>query len=77
MATKTIKPKANQPFETLVKELEQRVDMLEREDLDLTRAIEVFKEAVALAKAAQSKLDEAQHVVTKLLEQELKQPEKR
>lgn len=67
-----IKPKTSQSFETLVKELEGRVELLEREDLDLTRAIEVFKEAVAHAKAAQSKLDEAQTVVTKLLEQELK-----
>ena len=73
MTTKTTaKSKSTQPFETIVKELERRVEMLERDDLDLTRAVEVFKEAVALAKAAQARLDEAQQVVTKLLDEELK-----
>lgn len=44
---------------------------LEREDLDLNKAIDVFKEAVSYAKKAQSKLDEAQKVVTTLIEDEL------
>lgn len=71
-ASASSKAAKSEPFESIVGELEKRVTMLEREDLDLTRAIEVFKESVVLAKKAQAKLDEAQALVTKLLDDELK-----
>jgi exodeoxyribonuclease VII small subunit len=69
-------PKKSESFEKVISELEHRVEQLEREDLDLTKAIEIFKEAVVFAKQAQSKLDEAQKVVTTLVEDELREKKK-
>jgi exodeoxyribonuclease VII small subunit len=64
-------PKTSESFEKIMSELERRVEMLEREDLDLNKAIDVFKEAVSFAKKAQSKLNESQKVVSTLIDEEL------
>jgi exodeoxyribonuclease VII small subunit len=64
-------PKTSESFEKIMSELERRVEMLEREDLDLNKAIDVFKEAVSFAKKAQNKLNESQKVVSTLIDEEL------
>ena len=66
--------KTSESFEKIMSELERRVEMLEREDLDLNKAIDVFKEAVVFAKKAQTKLNESQKIVTTLIDEELSTP---
>jgi exodeoxyribonuclease VII small subunit len=67
---RTAKPKES--FEKLIAELEKRVSQLEREDVDLSSAIKIFEEASELAKRAQTRLDDAEKVVTKLIDRETK-----
>ncbi|AAO08843.1 exodeoxyribonuclease VII small subunit [Vibrio vulnificus] len=64
MATK--KPE-NMSFEATIEELDNLVDQLENGDLALDDALKKFERGIALARASQAKLTEAEQRVSILL----------
>lgn len=61
-------PEAAEPgFEASLARLGEIVEQLEGGELPLERSLELFEEGVRLARAAQTKLDEAERRVEKLL----------
>ncbi|ELK5318752.1 exodeoxyribonuclease VII small subunit [Vibrio vulnificus] len=64
MATK--KPE-NMSFEATIEELDNLVDQLENGDLALDNALKKFERGIALARASQAKLTEAEQRVSILL----------
>lgn len=66
MATK--KPE-NMSFEASIEELDMLVEQLENGDLALEDALKKFERGIALARASQSKLEQAEQRVSILLEQ--------
>ncbi|MEJ3632787.1 exodeoxyribonuclease VII small subunit [Vibrio vulnificus] len=64
MATK--KPE-NMSFEVTIEELDNLVDQLENGDLALDDALKKFERGIALARASQAKLTEAEQRVSILL----------
>ncbi|MGL6261065.1 exodeoxyribonuclease VII small subunit [Vibrio sp. WXL103] len=66
MATK--KPE-NMSFEASIEELDTLVEQLENGDLALEDALKKFERGIALARASQSKLEQAEQRVSILLEQ--------
>jgi exodeoxyribonuclease VII small subunit len=54
-------------FERALAELEQRVRALESGELTLDRALALYEEGVALARACQERLDAADQRVTRLM----------
>ncbi|GMM88204.1 exodeoxyribonuclease VII small subunit [Vibrio fortis] len=65
MATK--KPE-NMSFEAAIEELDGLVDQLENGDLALDDALKKFERGIALARAGQSKLNDAEQRVSILLQ---------
>ena len=65
MATK--KPE-NMSFEAAIKELDGLVDQLENGDLALDDALKKFERGISLARAGQSKLNDAEQRVSILLQ---------
>ena len=54
-------------FEAQMDELEKIVTQLERGDVPLEQALEQFKQGVALSNQLQKKLAEAEHTLTKVI----------
>lgn len=54
-------------FEELMSELEQNVKKLENGDIDLDSSIEIYSEAMKLAKVCGDKLNKATESVNKIL----------
>ncbi|UPR51539.1 exodeoxyribonuclease VII small subunit [Vibrio cyclitrophicus] len=67
MATK--KPE-NMSFEAAIEELDGLVDQLENGDLALDDALKKFERGISLARAGQSKLNDAEQRVSILLQNE-------
>ncbi|GAD78366.1 exodeoxyribonuclease 7 small subunit [Vibrio ezurae NBRC 102218] len=68
MATK--KPE-NMSFEESLKELDNIVNQLEQGDLELDSALKNFERGIALARAGQTKLDQAEQRVSILMENQV------
>ncbi|EMQ2877457.1 exodeoxyribonuclease VII small subunit [Vibrio cidicii] len=71
MATK--KPE-NMSFEATIEELDGLVDQLENGDLTLDDALKKFERGIALARASQAKLSEAEQRVSILLSEDEQAP---
>ncbi|EGR2797017.1 exodeoxyribonuclease VII small subunit [Vibrio navarrensis] len=71
MATK--KPE-NMSFEATIEELDGLVDQLENGDLTLDDALKKFERGIALARASQAKLSEAEQRVSILLSEDDQAP---
>lgn len=71
MATK--KPE-NMSFEATIEELDGLVDRLENGDLTLDDALKKFERGIALARASQAKLSEAEQRVSILLSEDDQAP---
>lgn len=61
-------------FEASLKELESIVETLERGDLPLEQALQLFERGVKLSRACQQRLDEAERKVELLVKGEDGQP---
>lgn len=57
-----------EPFEQIYAKLEQHVERLEQGGMSLDDAIAVYEEGMALARACQERLDDAELRITKLRE---------
>ncbi|CAM3025410.1 exodeoxyribonuclease VII small subunit [Vibrio rarus] len=68
MATK--KPE-NMSFEESLSELDSIVNQLEQGDLELDSALKSFERGIALARAGQSKLDQAEQRVSILMDNQV------
>ncbi|ARN65158.1 TPA: exodeoxyribonuclease VII small subunit [Vibrio vulnificus] len=62
-----IKKPENMSFEATIEELDNLVDQLENGDLALDDALKKFERGIALARASQAKLTEAEQRVSILL----------
>jgi exodeoxyribonuclease VII small subunit len=67
MSAPDASPAAESTFEASTERLAVVVEELERGDLPLERALELFEEGVRLARAAQARLDRAERKVEELL----------
>ncbi len=56
-------------FEASLKELEEIVEQLESGDLPLEKSLELFERGIALTRACQRRLDEAERRVEMLVQQ--------
>ncbi|RMG54609.1 MAG: exodeoxyribonuclease VII small subunit [Acidobacteria bacterium] len=56
-------------FEASLKELEEIVEQLESGDLPLEKSLELFERGIALTRACQRRLDEAERKVEMLIQQ--------
>lgn len=61
-------PEAPSDFESALEELESIVERLDREELELDQALELFEEGVARLRTATSLLDDARGKVEELIE---------
>lgn len=62
--------KADKSFETLLEELEQVVQRLETEQISLDEAMELHGRAVALVKTCQTRLQDAEQRIEKIVQAE-------
>lgn len=58
-----------QSFEQALQQLEQLVNELEQGDLPLDVSLQKFEQAIALSRASQAQLQQAEHKVKLLIEQ--------
>ncbi len=56
-------------FEQALQQLEQLVNELEQGDLPLEESLKKFEQAIALSRASQAQLQQAEHKVKLLIEQ--------
>ena len=64
------KPAKEENFEAALKELEGIVEQLERGDLPLEKSLELFERGITLTRVCQKRLDEAEHKVEMLIQQQ-------
>ncbi len=69
-----VKKPENMTFEATIEELDSLVDQLENGDLALDDALRKFERGIALARAGQTKLSDAQQRVSILLSEDDEAP---
>ncbi|WP_025540592.1 exodeoxyribonuclease VII small subunit [Vibrio parahaemolyticus] len=69
-----VKKPENMPFEATIEELDSLVDQLENGDLALDDALRKFERGIALARAGQTKLSDAEQRVSILLSEDDEAP---
>ncbi|MBE4204816.1 exodeoxyribonuclease VII small subunit [Vibrio parahaemolyticus] len=69
-----VKKPENMTFEATIEELDSLVDQLENGDLALDDALRKFERGIALARAGQTKLSDAEQRVSILLSEEDEAP---
>ena len=69
-----VKKPENMTFEATIKELDGLVDQLENGDLALDDALRKFERGIALARAGQTKLSDAEQRVSILLSEDNEAP---
>ncbi|PQJ63238.1 exodeoxyribonuclease VII small subunit [Vibrio jasicida] len=69
-----VKKPENMTFEATIDELDSLVDQLENGDLALDDALRKFERGIALARAGQTKLSDAEHRVSILLSKDDEAP---
>ncbi|MFW0951600.1 exodeoxyribonuclease VII small subunit [Vibrio parahaemolyticus] len=69
-----VKKPENMTFEATIEELDSLVDQLENGDLALDDALRKFERGIALARAGQTKLSDAEQRVSILLSEDDKAP---
>ncbi|EJB0369208.1 exodeoxyribonuclease VII small subunit [Vibrio parahaemolyticus] len=69
-----VKKPENMTFEATIEELDSLVDQLENGDLALDDALRKFERGIALARAGQTKLSDAEQRVSILLSEDVEAP---
>ncbi|HHX8294318.1 TPA: exodeoxyribonuclease VII small subunit [Vibrio diabolicus] len=69
-----VKKPENMTFEATIEELDSLVDQLENGDLALDDALRKFERGIALARAGQTKLSDAEQRVSILLSEDDEEP---